>query len=797
MITEPGYVDFKIELTRNEPHSYRVRSWLRSDTSIAEEDASPGQYQPLLLDYDVLRVEKLDAQDYGQQLTAMVFADEQLRRSFNAAHSSARALQVPLRFRLALDPKDDALHSISWEWLQDPEDNSFLTLNEHILFSRYHAGGDGAPLRRPLLKAARALVVIANPVDLHNYESVSYFDGAAELARIRTALGDMPTTLLASATPHPPSLDRLLNAIGDGPTILVIVAHGTLQEREPYLWLEGRNGNVARIAATNLVQRLKGARKRPLLTILTSCDGAGSDTDDDVLASLGARLADAGIPAVITMRGKVSIASIGMFLPTLITELRDHGIIDQAMVAARRATEPEHDDWWRPQLIMRIRDGQLWDNATIDATETTTGDAAIFQVPYRQNPAFIGRTPAFESLTNALIQRGTDAAITPAISGIGGIGKTQLASEFAHRYRKDFPGGVFWLNMEHPDDIPAQVAACAGPGGLNFPDFSTWTTTERIAAVRTAWQKPIKRLLVFDNLEQASLLQEWRPVSGGTQVLVTTRRSVWLQSSEIALIPLDILERYESIELLLRPRGGTVSLGTSQDMEAATHICDLLGDLPLALALAAAYLDSHATISLVNYYRMLEQALLNHPSLQAPPEEGTPTKYQRGVAAAFALSYDQLNEQNEVDAAALKLLRRASCCAPEPIYLPFSVALMDNDQVLTTQGMQRLAKLGLLTQLPDQSMTIHRLIAAFVCMRNTNVHQDEDAVDIAWLRCVNAFTSTGSTGSIGVMIPHGIKTSGRALRKQRPFDDTLLNSIGMVLRSVGSYSKALYYSSPK
>jgi hypothetical protein len=72
-----------------------------------------------------------------------------------------------------------------------------------------------------------------------------------------------------------------------------------------------------------------------------------------------------------------------------------------------------------------------------------------FQVPYPSNPLFRGRDAELDEMERAILgSSGQLVAVVPAITGTGGIGKTQLASQFAHKYKNRFPGGVFWLNME-------------------------------------------------------------------------------------------------------------------------------------------------------------------------------------------------------------------------------------------------------------------------------------------------------------------------------------------------------------
>lgn len=130
---------------------------------------------------------------------------------------------------------------------------------------------------------------------------------------------------------------------------------------------------------------------------------------------------------------------------------------------------------------------------------TSSEPLPAFQVPYPPNPLFLGRNAELQQLSSALLGEGSKiAAVLPAIAGIGGIGKTQLASEFAHRYRNDFPGGVFWLNMAQTETVAAQVAAAGGPEGLDLPGWSELDFEAKVVAVRRAWNEPVRRLIVFN-----------------------------------------------------------------------------------------------------------------------------------------------------------------------------------------------------------------------------------------------------------------------------------------------------------
>ncbi len=102
-------------------------------------------------------------------------------------------------------------------------------------------------------------------------------------------------------------------------------------------------------------------------------------------------------------------------------------------------------------------------------------------MPLAPNPLFVGREPDLLTLARALKQ-GSTAAIGPlaAATGLGGIGKTQLASEFAHRYGQHFAGGVFWLSFAEPAGVAAAISQCGGVGNLDLPwTLPAWRLTSR------------------------------------------------------------------------------------------------------------------------------------------------------------------------------------------------------------------------------------------------------------------------------------------------------------------------------
>jgi hypothetical protein len=229
---------------------------------------------------------------------------------------------------------------------------------------------------------------------------------------------------------------------------------------------------------------------------------------------------------------------------------------------------------------------ELFDSLPTDTIPLPTPIPAGSRIEYGVNPAFVGRDAALCKLAVAL--KGADVAAigqVTGVTGLGGIGKSQLASEFAHRYGQYFAGGVFWLNCEQADNMENEFMACA-VRLIDDPQVSDAMNPGQLSEITvSAWQQSIPRLLIFDNCEDPAVLDQWKPKTGGCRVLVTSRKSHW---RGIETLSLDVLDRADSITLLIHARSDLAS----DDPDLDT-IADELGDLPLALHLAGHYLETY------------------------------------------------------------------------------------------------------------------------------------------------------------------------------------------------------------
>jgi tetratricopeptide (TPR) repeat protein len=367
-----------------------------------------------------------------------------------------------------------------------------------------------------------------------------------------------------------------------------------------------------------------------------------------------------------------------------------------------------------------------------------------------QQAYFVGRDQELLQIART-IKQGSTCLIT---TGIGGAGKSSLASEFAYRYGSYFAGGVFWLSFADLQNIANEIADCGSKLRL-FHEKEDLTLEERVERVKNEWQKAIPRLLIFDNCDQLtatqcrSFLSEYLPTVGGCRVLITSRNSLWPTDTKLSRLALDMLERAESIKLLQHYRA---DLSYSD----ADQIADVLGDLPLALTLAGRYLADVADESYGQpsvYLRNLRAKMLDHASTKTD-EQG-----ERSVQAAIALSYQRLDP--EQDTLAIELLEHASYFAPSQ---PFSktwlqACIADYDPNDEEQGQQRkqalnrLLELGLLEQLDQDQLRIHGLIANY-CQRTQQESSAQERVEAVLVSISHNLANTKIPSLLSPILPH-------------------------------------------
>lgn len=338
-------------------------------------------------------------------------------------------------------------------------------------------------------------------------------------------------------------------------------------------------------------------------------------------------------------------------------------------------------------------------------------------VPYPRNDNFRGRQQDLLQLATYLLSplRDSEGVRTAVITGFGGLGKTQLAVEFAFRYGRYYPGGVYWISFTDPDNVAEAIAAMGNERAMGlYQEADGLTLKDQISRVQRAWQEAIPRLLIFDNCESEAVFAKWRPVTGGCHVLVTSRRGRWNQGLGAFVLPLNMLERPDSVELLQH-------LTVRLSREEADAIAAEVGDYPLALHLAGSFLQRYQFVSTAAYLAQLrDKGLLDHPSLQGYGVTYSPTDHELHIVRTFAMNVEQLDLNEAVDQMAQRLLAAVNCFAPgEPLPQSLLLTILAGKDdlmasLLVQDGLLRLSSLGLLQVKGEEVVVLHRLLAVYV-----------------------------------------------------------------------------------
>ncbi len=321
---------------------------------------------------------------------------------------------------------------------------------------------------------------------------------------------------------------------------------------------------------------------------------------------------------------------------------------------------------------------------------------AVWKVPPR-NPRFTGRDGMLAELRRRL-RGGEGTLVVQALYGLGGVGKTQLALEYAHRFAADYDL-VWWIDAEQPVLVPDQLAGLAARLGLPAEPTVAATVELLLAELRgrDRW------LLIFDNAERPQNIADYRPGATG-HVLVTSRFPGW--GALGGRLEVDVLARPETIALL---QARIAALGE----ELADELAAELGDLPLAAAQAAGYLEQ-TDLPPADYLRRFRE---HRAGLLA---RGDVLGYSGRIDTAWALSFERLRGE---DPAAVQLLELAAFLAPDPIPLalfgdhanlldePLRSIAADPDALADTVG--ALVGYSLAHRLPD-GFQIHRLVQAVI-----------------------------------------------------------------------------------
>jgi len=298
--------------------------------------------------------------------------------------------------------------------------------------------------------------------------------------------------------------------------------------------------------------------------------------------------------------------------------------------------------------------------AATPIVEKRKAESTAENIPPSNSIAFVGRDEQMTEL-HQLLQQNRQVVIA-AINGMGGVGKTELAIQYAGQHLADYPGKICWINAQ---------GILAGLQILRFAEIQfnivppdDWELADQLQFCWSKWQ-PGDVLFIFDDVfNYKQQVKPFLPNQSRFKVLLTTRFQF---DSTLQQLRLDVLKPLAAMRLLKSIVGEE---RIKQEPRIARSLCQFLGYLPLALELVGRYLDLQPNLSLAKLLRRLEKQRLEHAALIAA---NPLMRYEFGVEEAINLSWEQLDENAKNKGCYLSLYALAA--------IPFSTdGIEDEDE---------------------------------------------------------------------------------------------------------------------
>lgn len=399
----------------------------------------------------------------------------------------------------------------------------------------------------------------------------------------------------------------------------------------------------------------------------------------------------------------------------------------------------------------------------------------IFESVPPRDLNFTGREDILSQLHCLLMDPNRPAAITQAaIHGLGGVGKTSVAAEYAHRHASEY-AGVWWAPAENQTVLLASLAVLAGQLDPRFEE----ETDHKKAAQRglaSLARSAVPFLLVYDNVEAPDVLHGLVP-SAGARVLLTTRWTDW--GGQAAELELDVLGS-EAAVAFLQKRAGRA------DAPGAMGLAEALGYLPLALDHAGAYCRLSG-LSFDAYRNGIDTRITKAPKGVA---------YPASVAATFGLAIEKAAAEQPT---AETLLSLCAYIAPERIPLDL-IATEITDENKRTEALMILAAVSLIDHEELDSgqpaVMLHRLVQAAMRTRLAERGETATTIELVARMLTVAFPRTGGEdisqwSRCAVLIPHVLELLKYIDASQNTSElYKLFHAAASYLQWRGSYSQA-------
>ncbi len=345
-------------------------------------------------------------------------------------------------------------------------------------------------------------------------------------------------------------------------------------------------------------------------------------------------------------------------------------------------------------------------------------------LPFSGTAKFVGRDEVLKQVQAELLA-GSRLAIT-AIQGMGGVGKTELALQYALKFSEEYPGGICWLRGRQ--EISTQIIGF-GESRLNLqiPDWLD-DAGKRVAWCWQHWRSG-KVLLIVDDVVDYGAVKGWLPQNDARfQVLMTTRESL---GAGVQRLELAVLSDGAALELLESLIGAE---RLQAEWERGAALCTWVGNLPLGVELVGRYLAGKLDLSLAEMLERLQQKRLDAPAIKGATAEMTA---QLGVREAFELSWLDLDTAAQEVAGLLSIF----AVAPIPWQLIEACLFKRDQEDLETIRDEQLVFLHLLQRVDYRQYQLHPLVREFFGDKLVT-HVDADKLRMVFVRVMTEIAQT-------------------------------------------------------
>ncbi|BBD62594.1 NB-ARC domain-containing protein [Nostoc sp. HK-01] len=324
---------------------------------------------------------------------------------------------------------------------------------------------------------------------------------------------------------------------------------------------------------------------------------------------------------------------------------------------------------------------------------------------------FVGRDQELQEL-DKLLQENNQVAIA-AILGMGGLGKTELALQYAMTQRENYKGGLCWLQAK-VEDFGVQVVRFARTQ-LDLKPPEEFDLPAQVQYCWRNWREGNVLLVVDDVTDYQQVKPYLQGVSSRFKVLMTTRKKLGVAIKQLSL---DVLQPDAALELLRSLLAETPER-IERELDVANQLCEWLGYLPLGLELVGRYLARKPDLSLSKMMGRLKEKRLEQPATVNPQADMTA---QRGIKAAFELSWQELAEDDKLLGCVLSLF----AAAPIPWNLVEQCLTEKDEDELEEIRDDKLLNLHLLQRKGEGIYQLHPLLREFFQSKFTGLEQAEE-----------------------------------------------------------------------